>query len=149
MEIETRKPEWTLNQEIQKRNRINELNDIEFSHHEVEPILKSLPIGKASGPNNLSNRILHELSQVSSQFCDLFNLSINSGLVTSSCKEANVCPIYKKVIDLLLPITDQYHFLIQKVSFLKDLYLNTYTIIYETIIYYLLFSPALYQEIPQ
>ena len=149
METETRKPEWTLNQEIQKRNRINELNDIEFSRHEVEPILKSLPIGKASGLNNLSNRFLRELSQVSSPFCDLFNLSINSGLVPSSYKEANVCPIYKKVIDLLLPITDQYHFLIQKVSFLKDLYLNTYTITYETIIYYLLFSPALYQEIPQ
>ena len=49
---------------------------------------------------------------------------------------------------MLLPITDQYHSLIQKVSFLKDLYLNTYTITYETIIYYLLFSPALYQEIP-
>lgn len=75
----------------------NKLNDIEFSRHEVEFILKSLPIGKASGPNNLRNRILRELSQeISSPFCDLFNLSINSGLVPSSYKEANVCPIYKK-----------------------------------------------------
>ena len=75
----------------------NELNDFEFSRHEVEFILKSLPIGKASGPYILSNRILRELSQeISSPFCDLLNLSINSGLVPSSYKDANVCPIHKK-----------------------------------------------------
>ena len=74
----------------------NELNKIEFSRTEVETILKSLPIGKASGPNNLSNRILRELAQeISSPFCN-FNQSINLGSVPSSYKEANVCPIHKK-----------------------------------------------------
>ena len=121
-----------------------------FSRHEVESILKSLPISKASGPDNLSNRILHELSQeIYSPFCDLFNLSFNSGLCRSLTKKLMSVQYMKKVIDVLLPITDQYHFLIQKASFLKNLYLNIYTITYETIIYYLFFSPALYQEIPQ
>ena len=50
-----------------------------------------LPIGKASSPNNLSDRNLREMSQeISSPFCDLFNLSINSGLVPSSYNEAGV-----------------------------------------------------------
>ena len=74
----------------------NELNNIEFSRTEVETLLKSLPIGKASGPNNLSNRILRELAhEISSPFCNLFNQSINLGFVPSSYKEANVCPIHK------------------------------------------------------
>ena len=52
----------------------NELNNIEFSRTEVETILKSFPIGKTSGPNNLSNRILRELAQeFFSPFCNLFN----------------------------------------------------------------------------
>ena len=75
----------------------NELNNIELSQTEVETILKSLPIGKASGPNNLSNRILRELAhEISSPFCNLFNQSINLGFVPSSYKVANVCPILKK-----------------------------------------------------
>ena len=75
----------------------NELNNIEFSRTEVETILKSLPIGKASGPNNLSNRILRELAhELSSPFCNLFNQSINLGFVPSSYKEASVCPVHKK-----------------------------------------------------
>ena len=68
-------------------------------------------------------------------FGHFFFLYHFSFLSPTNYKEANVCPIYKKVKDLLLPITDQYQFLIQKVSFLKDLYLNTYTITYDTIIY--------------
>ena len=37
------------------------LNSIILNPLEVESVLKSLPIGKASGPNGLSNRILKEL----------------------------------------------------------------------------------------
>ena len=128
----------------------NELNNIEFSRTEVETILKSLPTGKASGPNNLSNRILRELAhEISSPFCNLFNQSINLGFVPSSYKEANVCPIHKKVIDLYLLITDLYHYLTQKVNFSKDLCSNIYTIICATTICYLLFSLVLYQETQQ
>ena len=36
------------------------LNSIILTPLEVESVLKSLPIGKASGPNGLSNRILKE-----------------------------------------------------------------------------------------
>ena len=45
-------------------NRLNShLESIVLSGTEVESVLKSLAVGKASGPNGLSNRILRELSK--------------------------------------------------------------------------------------
>ena len=56
-----------------------------------------MPVGKASGPNGLSNRILKELShQLASPFCSLFNDSLHKGVVPVSYKEAHVCPVPKK-----------------------------------------------------
>ncbi|MES9992837.1 MAG: reverse transcriptase domain-containing protein, partial [Candidatus Thiodiazotropha sp.] len=73
------------------------LNDIVFTPLEVESILKTLPVAKASGPNGLSNRILRELSkELSYPYCLLFNQSLRLGTVPASYKEANVCPVPKK-----------------------------------------------------
>ena len=79
-------------------NRLNShLESIVLSRTEVESVLKSLAVGKASGPNGLSNRILRELSkELSVPFCSLFNQSLRSGAFPSPYKEANVCPIPKK-----------------------------------------------------
>ena len=75
----------------------SELTSIVLTPLEVKSILKSLPIGKASGPNGLSNRILRELaSEVSIPYCCLFNQSLSTGIVPTQYKEANVCPIPKK-----------------------------------------------------
>ena len=73
------------------------LNSIILTPLEVESILKSLPIGKASGPNGLSNRILKELSkELAFPLCVLFNRSFSQDEVPSQWKEANICPIHKK-----------------------------------------------------
>ena len=40
----------------------NNLNSISTSPHEVESILKSLQLGKASGPGEISNHILKKTS---------------------------------------------------------------------------------------
>ena len=73
------------------------LNNIILSPLEVESVLKTLPLAKATGPNGLSNRILRELSkELSIPYCSLFNQSLRAGIVPSSYKEANVCPIPKK-----------------------------------------------------
>ena len=54
-------------------------------------------MGKAFGPNGLSNRILRELaSEVSTPFCALFNQSLRTGSFPTPHKEANVCPVPKK-----------------------------------------------------
>ncbi|MCG7868583.1 MAG: endonuclease/exonuclease/phosphatase family protein [Candidatus Thiodiazotropha taylori] len=75
----------------------SELNTIVFTPLEVESVLKTLTVGKASGPNGLSNRILKELSfQLSVPFCSLFNQSLQTGFLPSFYKEANVCPVPKK-----------------------------------------------------
>ena len=79
-------------------NRLNShLESIALTRIEVESALKSLAVGKASGPNGLSNRILRELSkELSIPFCSLFNQSLRSGAFPTPYKEANVCPVPKK-----------------------------------------------------
>ena len=73
-----------------------QLSSIVFFPVEVESILKTLTVGKASGPNALNNRVLREMaSDLSTRFCSLFNQSHHTSIVPSSYKEANVCPIPK------------------------------------------------------
>ena len=73
------------------------LDSISLTSFEVESILKSLKTGKASGPDQISNRILKELAHsLSFPLCDLFNYSLSSGKVPKLWKQANVTPIYKK-----------------------------------------------------
>ena len=75
----------------------SELTNIVLTPLEVESVLKTLTVGKASGPNGLSNRVLKELSvQLSIPFCSLFNQSLQTGFLPSFYKEANVCPVPKK-----------------------------------------------------
>ena len=78
-------------------NGTSELDFIILNSIEVESVLKSLASGKASGPNGLNNRILKELSKELAQpLCNFFNFSLDKGVLPSSYKEANVCPIHKK-----------------------------------------------------
>ena len=72
------------------------LNSIILTPLEVESVLKSLPIGKASGPYGLSNRILKELSKELAFPLCVFNRSLSQGEVPRQWKEANICPIHKK-----------------------------------------------------
>ena len=74
----------------------SQLSSIVLSPVEVELILKTLKVGKASSPNALSNRVLREIaSELSSPFCSHFNQSLHTGIMPISYKEANVCPVPK------------------------------------------------------
>ena len=75
-------------------NGTSELDSIILNSIEVESVLKSLASGKASGPNELNNGILKELSKELAQ--PLCNFFLDKGVLPSSNKEANVCPIHKK-----------------------------------------------------
>ena len=69
----------------------------EIEPHEVKSVLKSLPLGKASGPDEINNRILLELAEeLCIPLCKLFNKSLNASQIPSKWKEAHVCAIYKK-----------------------------------------------------
>ena len=56
---------------------VNELSSIILTPAEIEIVLKSLSVGKAVGPDGISNKILRELSvELSLPFCSLFNQSL-------------------------------------------------------------------------
>ena len=75
----------------------NTLDSLSTTPDGVKQILKTLPLGKAAGPDRINNRILKELSEpLSLPLCDLFNFSLSSGKVPKIWKQANVTPIHKK-----------------------------------------------------
>jgi hypothetical protein len=76
---------------------INKLDTINITYDEVRDTLKTLNVGKASGPDNINNRILKELSEeLSVPLCHLFRKSLTACKVPSQWKLANVCAVYKK-----------------------------------------------------
>jgi hypothetical protein len=73
------------------------LDHIQTNRGEVLKILKSLDIGKANGPDGISNRILKEASsEIATPLSDLLNSSFNLSKVPRQWKESNICPIHKK-----------------------------------------------------
>ena len=67
-----------------------------FTSEEVKAILRTLPVGKAVGPDGISNRILRELAnELSSPLASLFNQSVHQGAVQVCFKIAHVCPVSK------------------------------------------------------
>ncbi|MCG8048840.1 MAG: reverse transcriptase domain-containing protein [Candidatus Thiodiazotropha endolucinida] len=73
------------------------LHNIQFTPSEVQGILKSLELGKSTGPDNVNNKILKELATpLSKPLCDLFNSSMSKGIFPDLWKEANVTPLHKK-----------------------------------------------------
>ena len=67
-----------------------------LTSEEVESVLKSLPVGKAVGPDVIRNRVLKELSrETSPALCGFFNQSLYTGLVPDSFKQAYVSPVHK------------------------------------------------------
>ena len=71
------------------------LDSIHFSPTEVKDILSTLKLGKASGPDNVNNRILKEAAApLSNSLCDLFNYSMSKCVCPNIWKEANESPLY-------------------------------------------------------
>ena len=74
----------------------SELSSIHITPDEVETVLKSLPLGKSSGPDGINNRVLRELAkEISVPFCSLFNRSIQAGEFPDIWKRSHVSPIAK------------------------------------------------------
>ena len=76
---------------------LNNIQSLRITPDEVESTLLSLPVGKASGPDTINNKILKDLAQpLSPPLTDLFNFSLEKGKVSIIWKQANVTPIFKK-----------------------------------------------------
>ena len=76
----------------------HQLDSIIVTPEEIRDTLKSLPIGKAAGPDLdlINNRLIKELAQrLALPLSDLFDFSLSSGSVPHIWKQG-VTPIYKK-----------------------------------------------------
>ena len=75
----------------------NELNNIQTTPDEVHDILKTLKTNKATGPDGVSAKLLHEAAPaIAKPLSRLINLSLKEGRVPQTWKLANVVPIHKK-----------------------------------------------------
>ena len=73
------------------------LENIVFTPEEVSSVLRSLTLGKASGPDSINNKILREAAgELAQPLCNLFNQSLELGKVPDIWKLANVCAVFKK-----------------------------------------------------
>ena len=72
------------------------LSSLSVTPEEVELTMKALPIGKATGPDGISNRMLKEISkEISIPVAAFFNYSFSIGKVPDAFKESHVCPVPK------------------------------------------------------
>ena len=74
----------------------NLLSNLVTTPTEVESVLKTLPLGKAVGSEDINNRTLKELAhEMSYPICSLLNHSLRLGIFPDIWKDALVCPIPK------------------------------------------------------
>jgi hypothetical protein len=74
-----------------------ELSSIQLSETEVVGVLRKLNSRKACGPDNIPNRLLIELADViAPSLCEIFNMSLNLGVVPLKWKMANITPVFKR-----------------------------------------------------
>ena len=75
----------------------NPLLDIKFDVEEVKELLKNLKENSASGPCNVSCKVLKECHRsLAYPIYKLLKLSFESGLLPRNWKRGNITPIYKK-----------------------------------------------------
>lgn len=73
------------------------MNYINIDVGGVHKQLRSLDPYKACGPDGISSRVIRELADVLAlPLTNLFNSSLEKGVVPSDWKKAMVCPIFKK-----------------------------------------------------
>ena len=72
------------------------LSNLVITPTKVEYVLKTLPLGKAVGSDDINNRTLRELAhELSYPVCSLLNHSLQIGIFPNIWKDALVCPIPK------------------------------------------------------
>ena len=82
--------------------------DTPFSTDGIIKLIKSLNLNKASGPDNISARVLTICAEeIVTILTVLFTQSFNSGELPNDWLTANITPIQKKVIKVTLLITAQ------------------------------------------
>jgi hypothetical protein len=75
----------------------NILSDLKVTDDQVFYILRSLDTSKATGPDNISARMLKECAaEIAPSLCQLFNISLRLGRLPEDWRLSNITPLYKK-----------------------------------------------------
>ena len=78
-------------------NQFPVLNSVDITEPGVTKILHALQPGKAPGPDGITTTILKELAEVISPILTIiFQSSLDTGILPSDWKDANVTPVFKK-----------------------------------------------------
>ena len=81
---------------LRETTREYSLSSIRINPSEVKDILKTLKVGKASGPDGINNVVLGQAAnELATLLCHFFNFSKESCSLPVSWKTSNVCPIFK------------------------------------------------------
>ena len=73
------------------------IGSTEFSRNKVKEKLTKIKPSSSPGPDGLSARILHKFAEyLAAPLAEIFTLSLQSGMVPSDWRSANVSPIFKK-----------------------------------------------------
>ena len=82
---------------VQDLPYVSKLEKTVFTKQKVLNKLAKLKPGSAPGPDGLTTRILQDFSeQLATPLCMIFSLSMDTGVVPSDWRSANVTPIFKK-----------------------------------------------------
>jgi len=78
---------------------------------EICRIIANFPNNKSSGLDGITLKLLKEIStDVTHPLTYIFNLSFTKGVVPDNLKQSKVIRLYKKVIEIILVIIDQFLF---------------------------------------
>ena len=88
------------------RHSRDKIDSMTVTPAEVLDVLRTLRLGKASGPDGINNHIFREVAlQISNALSLIYNQSLNTSIFPYSWKISNVCPIFKSGDS---PITSYY-----------------------------------------
>ena len=67
------------------------------SLHEIIKLSSCIKTSKADGPDGISPRVVKEcIHYIVNPLCDIFNMSLSSGIVPDQLKTAKIVPLFKK-----------------------------------------------------
>ena len=73
------------------------MHDIHITQNGITKLLNNINLQKATGPDQVSGKILKELStDITPAIQLLFQKSLSTGTIPTDWKHANVCPVFKK-----------------------------------------------------
>ena len=103
----------------------------EISLESVLKTLKSINPNKATGPDNIPNKVLKMAADIlAPSLSAIFNRSLSMGIYPDDWKMARVLPILKVGIKMISAAIDLYQLSLQLPKFLAGLFMTSFTPIY-------------------